>query len=108
MAGATGCPAILSVQVEVVEPLHIPSAFTPNGDGLNDEWLITNAVFFPFCNVAIYNRWGELVFYSVGYARAWDGTYRQVPGEAGVYSYQIETGPGVHNATYRGKLTFLR
>ena len=106
--GATGCQGTLPVRVEVIESLYIPSAFTPNGDGLNDAWQITNAAFFPLCEVAIYDRWGELVFYSKGYAQPWDGVYQQRPVDGGVYTYQIATGTGFLNTTYRGKLTVIR
>ena len=106
--GVGGCSATLSVLVEVVEPLYIPSAFTPNADGLNDSWVIPNIALFPFCEVTVYNRWGELVFYASGYARPWDGTYRQQVAGAGVYTYQIDTGPGALGTVYRGKLTIIR
>lgn len=102
-----GCASTFSVRVEVVEPLYIPSAFTPNADGLNDTWAIPNSAAFPFCEVAVYNRWGELVFYSKGYTRPWDGTYRQVPVDEGVYTYRILTGPGALDTVYRGKVTVI-
>ena len=105
--GTTGCSATLLVWVEVVETLHIPTAFTPNADGLNDSWLIPNIALFPFCEVTVFNRWGELVFYSKGYARPWDGTYQQKQMGDGVYTYQIFTGPGALQKTYRGKLTVI-
>ncbi len=106
--GTNGCSATLAVRVEVAESIYIPSAFTPNADGLNDSWQIANIGLFPGCEVAVYNRWGELVFYSKGYAQPWDGTYQQEPVGAGAYSYQISTGPGVLTAIYRGKLTVIR
>ena len=106
--GVGGCSATLSVLVEVVEPLYIPSAFTPNADGLNDLWIIPNIASFPLCEVVVYNRWGELVFHSNGYARPWDGTYQQQAVGNGVYTYQIGTGPGALGTVYRGKLMLIR
>ncbi|GAB3640059.1 T9SS type B sorting domain-containing protein [Spirosoma arcticum] len=105
--GATGCLSTLSVQVDVMETIYIPSAFTPNGDGLNDAWLIPNITSFPLCEVAVYNRWGELVFFSKGYAQPWDGTYRQELVGAGVYTYHVSTGSSVFRTTYRGKVTVI-
>ncbi|GAB3640060.1 hypothetical protein GCM10027423_06960 [Spirosoma arcticum] len=105
---AAGCLGTLSVRVEVIESIYIPSGFTPNADGLNDAWLIPNVASFPLCEVAVYNRWGELVFFSKGYAQPWDGTYRQEPVGAGVYTYHISTGQGLLNTTYRGKVTLMR
>ena len=105
---AAGCTATFSVRVEVVEPLYIPSAFTPNADGQNDTWVIPNIAAFPFCEVAVYDRWGELIFYSKGYDRPWDGTYQQKPVSEGVYTYQISTGPNALNISYRGKVVVVR
>ena len=105
---STGCVSTFSVRVEVINPLYIPSAFTPNADGLNDTWVIPNSAAFPLCEIAVYNRWGELVFYSKGYTRPWDGTYRQVPVDGGVYTYRILTGPGAHDTVYRGKVMVIR
>jgi gliding motility-associated-like protein len=103
----SGCIATLSVLVEVTEPLYIPSAFSPNADGLNDAWVIPNIVSFPQAEVSIYSRWGELIFFSKGYDKPWDGTYHQQPVQSGIYTYQINTGAGSLTATYRGQLTVI-
>ena len=105
--GANGCVASLTVLVDVVEPLYIPSAFSPNADGVNDTWIIPNIRSFPQCNVTIYNRWGEVIFHSHGYTQPWDGTYRQQQIDAGIYTYQIDTGPGPLPMIYRGQLTVV-
>ncbi len=101
---AAGCTATLAVLVEVTELLFIPSAFSPNSDGLNDSWIIPNIRLFPNNKVTIYNRWGELVFSSQGYATPWDGTYRQERVPPGLYTYQIRTGDGPLDTVYRGQL----
>ncbi len=101
---AAGCTATLAVLVEVTEVLFIPSAFSPNSDGLNDAWIIPNISLFPDNKVSIYNRWGELVFFSQGYATPWDGTYRQDRVPPGLYTYQIRTGNGPLDTVYRGQL----
>lgn len=103
-----GCSTTLTVRVEVVEPLYIPSAFSPNADGQNDSWVILNIQSFPRCEVMIYNRWGELIFYSRGYAQPWDGIYGQKLVETGIYTYQIRTNDEALPATYRGQLTVIR
>jgi gliding motility-associated-like protein len=104
---AIGCIGTYSVVVEVVEPLYIPSAFSPNADGVNDAWIIPNIASFPQCEVTIYNRWGELIFFSRGYENPWDGTYHQERVSTGVYTYQIRTGLGALSTTYRGQLTVV-
>ncbi len=105
--GAGGCIATFSVLVEVVEPLYIPSAFSPNADGLNDSWIIPNISSFPQAEVSIYSRWGELIFFSKGYNQPWDGTYQQVAVQTGIYTYQIRIGTGPLVTTYRGQLTVI-
>ena len=101
---AAGCVGTLSVLVEVYVPLYIPAAFSPNADGQNDTWIIPNSNLFPACEVTIYNRWGELIYFSRGYAQPWDGTYRQERVPAGVYTYQIRTGNRPNDTNYRGQL----
>ncbi|GAB3015360.1 gliding motility-associated C-terminal domain-containing protein [Spirosoma pulveris] len=107
VVGEGGCLATFATLVEVVEPLYIPSAFSPNDDGINDRWIIPNISAFPQAEVFIYSRWGELVFYSKGYAQPWDGTYRQEIVNSGIYTYQIHTGIGPLANTYRGQLTVV-
>jgi len=75
------------------EPL-VPSAFTPNGDGLNDQFkplLTGNVLTFIF---TIYNRWGEKVFETQSLQRGWDGKLNGVPAASGVFvwycQYQVE------------------
>lgn len=66
----------------------IPSAFSPNGDGLND-------VFLPVLNEAesfemkIFNRWGELLFVTSSIFTGWDGRYKRGVVQSGTYIYQI-------------------
>ncbi|AQG82283.1 hypothetical protein AWR27_02725 [Spirosoma montaniterrae] len=103
-----GCPVTFAVRVEVVEPLYIPSAFSPNADGINDTWIIPNIEAFPACEVAIFNRWGEVIYESVGYAQPWDGTYRKQPVTAGAYTYRIRAGAGLFTTVYRGQVIVLK
>ena len=58
--------------------LIIPTAFTPDGDGANDWWEIPDIGFFQNHSVAVYNRWGSLIYQSgTGNYESvpWDGTY---------------------------------
>lgn len=54
--------------------LYIPSAFTPNGDGVNDKFGVKAQNITDF-NLRIFNRWGELVFESNNISDLWDGKY---------------------------------
>jgi len=71
--------------------LTIPSAFTPNGDGLNDRFRVivpADCAIDQF-EMGVYNRWGQLVFYTQNPKSAWDGTFKGGPAEAGIYMYTI-------------------
>jgi len=53
---------------------NIPTAFTPNGDGKNDVWYITELSIYPQAIVEIFDRWGQQVFVSEkGYPKPWSG-----------------------------------
>jgi len=62
-----------------IEPSHnlcvgIPNAFSPNNDGINDNWNISRMNLYPASEVIIMNRWGEMVWKSEkGYPEPWDG-----------------------------------
>ncbi|HNQ68863.1 MAG TPA: gliding motility-associated C-terminal domain-containing protein, partial [Bacteroidales bacterium] len=68
--------------------LRIPNAFTPNGDGPNDTWIIENLELFPGAYVYVYNRWGQEL-YKGRQGDEWDGKYngRFVP--SGTYLYVV-------------------
>lgn len=68
--------------------LFIPNAFTPNGDGLNDVFKIKSEN-FSFYHMAVYNRWGDLLFESHQVNQGWDGSYQDNVLPVGVYSYQV-------------------
>ncbi len=94
--------------VEVVPDVVIPSGFTPNGDGWNDTWQIDFIDLFPACEVEIYNRWGELLFSSVGYGTPWDGTYKGGYVPVGTYYYVVKLNDPDFPEPYTGPLTVLR
>jgi gliding motility-associated-like protein len=71
-----------------------PTIFTPNGDGYNDTWEIQGVEFYPSIIVQIFNRWGQKVFSSEGYASPWNGTYNNDPLPTGDYFFIIDLGDG--------------
>ena len=56
--------------------LNISQAITPNGDGINDTWMIYNIESHSNTTVRVFNRWGSEVFYSSNYRNDWDGHYK--------------------------------
>lgn len=75
--GKNGCFSLDSSIVRKVEPQIIfPNAFTPNGDGLNDEFKVENTDNVVDFNMWIYNRRGEIVFQTNDVYQGWDGKYQ--------------------------------
>jgi gliding motility-associated-like protein len=64
-------------ELEDCETVKIPDAFSPNGDGVNDAFFITNLQHYPQNNIQIFNRWGALVYSSSPYKGDWDGTSQE-------------------------------
>jgi gliding motility-associated-like protein len=86
------CAATQPVQVKILDPLiTAPNIFTPNGDGLNDEWRIPQLSYYPECLVEVYNRSGGLVFRSnIGYTQPWDGKFNGKELPVATYYYVIK------------------
>ena len=72
--------------------VNISEAFTPNGDGVHDTWVIYNIEYYTKSIVRVFNAWGADVFYAVNYKNNWDGSYKNnsVSLPDGSYYYQID------------------
>ena len=90
--------------------LQIPTAFSPNGDGINDVFRIANFEDFESYTLRVYNRWGELIFDNQGYNISWDGTYQGVKQNIGAYAFYIEAKPisGAEVMKVSGNITLIR
>jgi gliding motility-associated-like protein len=86
-----GCSATDSVTVTVthIHQIIVPNAFTPNGDGLNDQFLFYTKGIEKILSVKVFSRWGQVMYTSTGGEEGWDGTYSGAPCELGVYAYEI-------------------
>ena len=69
-----------------VKPLN---AFTPNGDGINDKWLVTNGNCTKNIRVIVFNRYGNKVYESEDYKNDWNGTYKGKPLPDATYYFTI-------------------
>ena len=87
---AAGCEISDTVTVHVVDKYPVPNAFSPNQDGLNDFWEIPKIEQYPSCKIMIFNRWGNQVFYSEGYASPWDGTHNGTELPTGTYYFTLQ------------------
>jgi len=105
LTGSSGCSVTESTLVKVVK-LVVPNAFSPNGDGINDEWEIAFLKNYPNCSVEVYNRYGQIVFRSIGYNKNWNGSYNNQPLPLGTYYYIIKTSPIANPLS--GSVTILR
>lgn len=86
---ADGCVGVDSATVTILLPVVIPNSFTPNGDGINDTWNIKDLNLYVNCTVQIFNRYGQLLYNSVGYGIPWNGTYKGTALPNGTYYYVI-------------------
>jgi gliding motility-associated-like protein len=68
--------------------LTVPNVFTPNSDGINDEFRVVYRSIKEF-HIWVYNRWGKLVYKSDDPAKGWDGNINGRPAAAGAYYYVI-------------------
>lgn len=88
---------IATVFIEVLcDELVIYNGMSPNGDGVNDEFVILGIERYPENTVRVFNRWGNQVFMRQGYSNsdAWRGDWKGSDLPDGTYFYQIDTGEG--------------
>jgi gliding motility-associated-like protein len=69
--------------------LNLPNAFTPNGDGRNDNFRPLHVCDLTDFEMNIYDRYGDLVFRSLNADEAWDGTYRGIKAPGGTYVWMV-------------------
>lgn len=105
-----GCGDAMSKElcVEDIRPLFIADAFTPNGDGVNDV-LHARGQGFKEILFQIFDRWGNLVFETDKIDEGWDGKYRGMNANAGVYVYVVRI-KLINNEviTEKGDVTLVR
>ncbi|MBC7849178.1 MAG: PKD domain-containing protein [Chitinophagaceae bacterium] len=101
-----GCTAEDNVKVTILKKPKIPNAFSPNNDGINDKWVIEHLESYPGATVEVFNRYGQLVYKSVGYDRPWDGNMNGHPLAVGTYYWIINPKNG--RQQMNGSVTILR
>jgi gliding motility-associated-like protein len=106
VTGSGGCKASDSVFVKVLLNPVIPNAFSPNGDGINDTWIIRYIDSYPGATIQIFDRYGRNVFRSTGYNQPWNGTVNGSPVPAGVYYFIVDPKNGLKPIS--GSVTVIR
>lgn len=102
------CSVIDEMTVEVASDVIIPSAFTPNDDGVNDFFEVVYINQYVDNQVIIYDRSGQIVFKTTGYSNDWDGTYKDKPLPSSTYFYFIDLRTGDENDIYKGSISIVR
>jgi len=77
--------------------VFVPESFSPNGDGVNDRFIIPGIEGYPANRITIFNRWGAKLYDASGYDNrsvVWDGSTDQGEAPAGTYFYVLELGSG--------------
>jgi gliding motility-associated-like protein len=90
-----GCDASSDeVTIFVYKKVRAPNTFSPNGDGMNDTWVITGLDSYPDAVLTVYSRDGKMVFQTRGSDKIWDGTFNGKPVPVGTYYYLIDLNTG--------------
>lgn len=105
-----GCAHIDSIGLNDFCPgsVFIPNVFTPNGDGINDEFCLKleNIVEYSF---SIYDRWGSEILFHQDEGTCWDGKIQGSEAPDGVYYYLLDTRDALNeSASFRGAFSLLR
>lgn len=106
---ATGefhCTASDSLKITLLREVIPPNVFSPNGDGMHDVWQIDNLSKYVNAVVDVYNRYGQHLYHSNGYAMPWNGTYNGKELPIATYYYIISLGNG--SKPLSGPVTILR
>ena len=83
------CKIIVPIDTSYPKGPAMPTAFTPNGDGLNDLFRIPIGIIVKLYQLVIYNRWGEKIFTSTDLYKGWNGYINSMPADNGTYIYFI-------------------
>lgn len=112
VSNTAGCTdtivSVVQALDKLLEPIAVPTGFSPNGDGSNEELHVLGG---PFTTVdfKIYNGWGNVIFSTNDPKAGWDGTYKGTAQPVGVYVYTVE-GVTIEGKTVKlsGNVTLIR
>lgn len=111
-AGGNGCVSRDSIKVTVKNegklPFLMPTAFTPNGDGLNDCFGVQQRGILNDMQLSVYNRFGGRIFYTTTPDKCWDGKYNGVLQDVGTYIYILTLSGACGKETHKGTLVLIK
>ena len=99
----------ISNEINLYLPLrsYIPTAFSPNGDGLNDTFGPVGEGINEF-KITVYDRWGEVIFTSHDISTKWDGRHKGSPVPFGSYNYElVASGKEIGQVQKAGSVTLI-
>ncbi|MES2417296.1 MAG: YDG domain-containing protein [Bacteroidota bacterium] len=108
-SNATGCSSTVSITLTVSDEPFVVEAtniMSPNGDGINDFWVIKDIGLYPNNLVQVFDRGQRLVYSKKSYKNEWDATFKGLPLAEGTYYYIIDLGDG--KTIKRGFITIVR
>jgi gliding motility-associated-like protein len=99
-----------SLLITVIPEISFPSGITPNGDGINDTWIIDYIDLYPNNVVEVYSRWGDLLYRAEGYDNndPWDGFFNGKELPVGTYYYIVELRDERYPEPFTGPITIFR
>lgn len=106
-----GCEGIDTIRIKVYNgpELYVPTAFTPDGNGLNDIFRVTAPGLKQLDYLRIFDRWGKLVFQSQTVGKGWDGTVNGLVQPPGTYVWIIKGVDYKNNILFKkGTVTLIR
>lgn len=108
VTNASGCSIEQSIRINVVDDykLEAGTLITPNGDGINDRFVIKNIDYYPNNTLKIFDKAGRILYTRKSYANEWDGTLNGNPLAEGTYFYILDMGPGL--GTFKGYINIIR
>ena len=104
--GQFNCIATDDLKVTVQKAVTIPNAFSPNGDGMNDVWVLKNIQQYPAASINIYDRYGAIIYRGNGASNPWDGSGKSGALPVGVYYYLVNLKDG--SPVQQGSVTLIR
>lgn len=87
--GSSCVSRVITVTENCAPVIDLPNAFSPDGNGINDQFFAFPNVYVTEFEIFLYNRWGELIFYSTDQNFRWDGTFNNKPVPVDTYTYVI-------------------
>jgi len=108
VTNSSGCTADKVINIQVIEDykLEASTLITPNGDGVNDKFIIKNVDYYPNNTLKIFDKSGRVIYTQKAYANQWDGTLNGSPLAEGTYYYILDLGTGLGN--FKGYINIIR